>query len=271
METRRPAVAGQFYPGTAHELRRAVEQHLAISGQEPAPQSTVAIVAPHAGYVYSGSTAGFAYARVRGKRPSRVILLGCSHRYAIEYASVATDDAFETPIGTLAADRAFAASLAEEMRSISDEPHRYEHALEVQFPFIQSVLGNVPVVAVLFGGPPAEWHIRIGERLAELADPSDLVIASTDLSHYLREEEAHQVDKHTLDVLLSQDCVRFSTELKQETCSMCGGAAVVAAMAFSLKRGAREWSVLDYRTSAEMSGDYSRVVGYAAISMELEP
>ncbi len=270
MGTRKPFVAGQFYPGSSDELRRAVEQYLTISGQVSAPESVVAIVAPHAGYVYSGSTAGFAFARVRGKQPKRIVLLGCSHRYAIDHASVATDDAFETPLGMLAVDRAFADALACEVGSISDEPHHYDHAIEVQLPFIQLALGDIPIVPVLFGGPPREWHVRFGERLAEMTDPSDLVVASTDLSHFLREEEAHQVDKHTLDVLLSQDCARFSAALTQDTCSMCGGAAVVAAMAYALKRDAREWSVLDYRTSAEISGDYSRVVGYAAISMEIE-
>ncbi|HOV72446.1 MAG TPA: AmmeMemoRadiSam system protein B [Candidatus Hydrogenedentes bacterium] len=271
MGTRKPAVAGQFYPGTPNELRRTIEQCLAISGQEAAPEFVAAIVAPHAGYVYSGSTAGFAYARVRGKRPRRIVLMGCSHRYAIETASVATYDAYETPLGVLPADGAFAGILADECHSVSDEPHRYEHSLEVQLPFIQIAIGAVPVVPVLFGGPPGEWHVRFGERLAELIDPSDLIVASTDLSHYLREDQAHQVDKHTMDVLLIQDCTRFAKALAEDSCSMCGGAAVVAAMACALKRGAREWSILDYRTSAEMSGDYSRVVGYAAISMELQP
>jgi len=101
-----------------------------------------------------------------------------------------------------------------------------------------------------------------------MVDKSDLVVASTDLSHYLREEQANQIDKHTLEMVLGQDTATLSAGLRDGTCSMCGGAAVTMTMAFASACGATAWSLLDYRTSGPASGDYDRVVGYGAISME---
>jgi len=267
MATRRPAVAGQFYPARAEELQEEVEQYLKDAEVACAPESVVALVAPHAGYIFSAWTAGFAYASVRGKRPRRVILMGCSHRHLVPTASVYDTGAFETPLGDFPIDEAFAGELAQEWGSQSAQPHRDEHSLEVHLPFVGVALGFVPIVPVLFGSPPTQWHAEAGAKLAEMADDSDLVVASTDLSHFLRDEDAHQIDKRTLDAVLSRDTTGVIEGLQRDTYSMCGGSAVVAAMAYALARGAEEWSLLDYRTSAETSGDYNRVVGYAAITM----
>ena len=268
MSIRHPAVAGQFYPSDSRSLQRVVEQYISASEVEAVPERVAAIVVPHAGYIYSGPTAGFAYARVRGKTPKRVILIGCSHRYGIETASVYDTGSFQMPLGSFAIDEPFAQSLARKLGSTSNRPHIYEHALEVQLPFLWSALGNVPIVPVLFGGPAGDWHVTAGRILAEMVDDSDLVIASTDLSHYLSDDSAREIDAHTIDTVLFQDCGALIKGLLDATCSMCGGAAVVATMAFASARGATAWSTLDYRTSGEASGEYDRVVGYAAISME---
>ena len=273
MNIRKAAVADKFYPGDAHELRHLVEQYLSQTQVKAAPDSVAAIIAPHAGYVYSGPTAGFAYARARGKTPKRVILLGCSHQCGINRASVFDEGAFETPLGVFPIDEPFAKRLAEEWKSAGIEPHLGEHSLEVQLPFLSVALGETetPIVPILFGGPAGSWHVAAGETLARLADDSDLVVVSTDLSHYLSDEEAHQLDKQTLDTVLTRNCESVIQGLARGACSMCGGAAVVAAMAFARARNAIGWSLLDYRTSAAISKDYRRVVGYAALSMELEP
>lgn len=266
--TRKPGVAGQFYPREPHRLRETVEEHLEAATVSPAPERVVALVAPHAGYIYSGPTAGYAYARVRGKKPSRVVLLGCSHRHYVDTASVYTGGAFETPLGTMPIDDAFAQALAKKAESASVEPHLLEHSLEVQLPFLQMAIGHAPIVPVLFGARAGNWHGEFGAALAEMVDDSDLVVASTDLSHYLRQEEAERVDKESINAVLRQDWVAFNRESAAGRCSLCGTAAVTVAMAFALARSAKTWKLLDYRTSAAASGDYDRVVGYAAISME---
>ena len=267
-QVRRPAVAGQFYPAEPATLRRMAREYVDSARVEAVPDRVTAVVAPHAGYIYSGPTAGFAYARVEGKQPKRVILLGCSHRYHIETASVWTQGVFDTPVGAFPIDEPFAESLAIALESTSDEPHILEHALEVQLPFLAVTVGLVPVVPVLFGGPAGPWHAQAGERLAELVDPSDLVVASTDLSHYLDEARANAIDKRSIATVLEKDWQQFADGVENQTCSMCGASAVTAAMSFAQARGADFWHLLDYRTSGAASGDFRRVVGYAAISME---
>lgn len=268
MAARKPAVAGQFYPGDPRELRDSVAGYIADSHVVPAPERVVAVMSPHAGYIYSGPCAGFAFARVRGMKPKRVLLLGGSHRYAIKHASVYGKGGFDTPLGNFPVDEEFAAVAAKALYSQSDAPHLLEHSLEVQLPFLHVALGTVPIVPILFGAHPEAWHEEAGKQLAAMADDSDLLIASTDLSHYLSEEEANRIDRHTLEVVLGRNPAALGEGLRKGACSMCGGAAVTAAMSYAAARGATEWSLLDYRTSGAVSRDYDRVVGYGAVSME---
>ncbi|NUM54019.1 MAG: AmmeMemoRadiSam system protein B [Candidatus Hydrogenedentes bacterium] len=265
---RRPAVAGQFYPGEPDDLRDTVDSYLDAADVDPAPERVVTIVSPHAGYIYSGPTAGHAFARVRGKKPRRVVLIGCSHRYAIDSASVFASGEFMTPIGAFPVDEAFARALAGTIDSVSIEPHLPEHSLEVQLPFLARAIGLVPIVPVLFGSQAGPWHANAGEAIARMLDPDDLVVASTDLSHYLNEASANAIDRRSINAVLTKDWKAYAQGIRDRSCAMCGAAAVTAAMACAAALDAREWKLLDYRTSSAASGDYDRVVGYAAISME---
>lgn len=261
-------VAGMFYPADAGALRREVDQCLKAAQVSPAGEQVRALVVPHAGYMYSGATAGFSYARARGKCPTRVVLLGRSHRYHFEGPSVFTQGVFETPVADFPIDETFAAELAGTGASDSEEAHYAEHSLEVQLPFVHAVFGTVPIVPVLFGSDADDTHITFGRRLAAMLDSSDLVVASTDLSHYYPQEAANRLDKATLDAVLEQDCETMCRGFREDRYAMCGAPAVVATMACALARAAAAWRLLDYRTSADASGDYHRVVGYGAISME---
>ncbi len=266
--TRRAAVAGQFYPGDPMRLRTVVRDHMAASGVAPAPDATAVIIAPHAGYPYSGPTAGYAYRRIQGKAPKRVVLLGVSHRYALDKASVYSAGSFETPVGTFPVDSEFAGALAKETDSPGVEPHRLEHSLEVQLPFLEAAVGAVPIAPVLFGAPPLEWHAQFGQTLAAMVDKDDLLVISTDLSHFLGEEDANTIDQASIQAVLAGDWARFAQGACDGRFSMCGAAAVTAGMSYALAQGADRWRLLDYRTSARATGDRSRVVGYAALSME---
>jgi len=270
MSTRRPAVAGQFYPANPGELRETVDTCLDQATIEPAPSQVHAIIAPHAGYVFSGPTAAFSFQRVRGKEPKRVILLGCSHRYLIERASIYERGVFATPLTQLHIDEDFTRKLVDRIGTEPIEPHLAEHCLEVELPFLIQAIGEIPIVPILFSSPATEWHVRVGKILADMADEQDLLVASTDLSHYLNEEEANRIDHSTISAILAQDCHRVIVGLEEGSLSMCGGTAVVVAMSYALARGAKKWELLDYRTSGQAFGDHSRVVGYAAISMERE-
>jgi AmmeMemoRadiSam system protein B len=120
----------------------------------------------------------------------------------------------------------------------------------------------------LFGANASAWHAKAGEAIAEMADPGDLLIASTDLSHYHPQAEANALDTRSIDCLLTQDIAAYTSAVADGRCLMCGSSAVEAAMAYAKALGANDWKLLDYRTSAEASGDFDAVVGYAAVSME---
>ncbi len=165
-------------------------------------------------------------------------------------------------------DTAFLNNLAAEFPSELPQAHDYEHTLEVHIPFLQEALKQTLVAPVMFGTRAGDFHVEFGRRLADMLNPGDIVVASTDLSHFLSEKEANALDRHTIEVVLSGDIDRLIRELRNEICSMCGGAAVVAALACADAQDANTRILLDYRTSAQVSGDYGRVVGYAAIAIE---
>jgi AmmeMemoRadiSam system protein B len=265
---RAAAVAGQFYPASPEKLHHLVEALLEEAGEEAAPDRVVALVAPHAGYPYSGPAAAHAYARARGKRCGRVVLLGRSHHYGFPGAALECSGSWETPLGALAIDEDFARSLLPLGAKDLLAPHMPEHALEVHLPFLQVAMGDVPIVPVLFGSDADAWHEAFGRGLAALLEPDDLVVASTDLSHFLTEAQANVLDRHSLECILSKDYRNLAEEEERGECSMCGATAVFVAMICALACGADTWRLLDYRTSAAATGDFSRVVGYGAISME---
>jgi AmmeMemoRadiSam system protein B len=269
-KNRKPAVADVFYPGNPSVLHDTVSRFLKEAKSEPAAGTVRAIMVPHAGYVYSGLTAAHGFRRVAGHKPDRIILMGPSHHYPFPRASIATQETFETPLGTLPVDTDFTQVLIREWGNTCPESHEPEHCLEVELPFIQEVFGEVPIVPILFGSLPSAWHIEAGRQLAEHLGPNDLVVLSTDLSHYHPDEEARRLDAHSLECLLSKDCARYMREARSGMCAMCGATAVLVGMACALATGTRNWQVLDYTTSARAFGDRDRVVGYAAVSMETE-
>lgn len=262
-------VAGMFYPAESDRLRREVTEYLSQARVEPAPDRVVSAVVPHAGYIYSGPTAAHVYARIQGMHPKRVVILGRSHRNYFDGASIFDSGTFETPILDFPVDADAAEALKKGMPLAPLDCHFPEHSIEVQLPFLAVAIGAVPIVPILFGSDAGPFHIEFGRNLAGILEPEDLVIASTDLSHYLSQAQAKSLDKSSLDTILEQDCEALCRGLRSGVCSMCGAPAVVAAMACALERGARDWQLLDYRTSADASGDYERVVGYGAVSMEL--
>lgn len=269
MTVRPAALAGTFYPADGDALRRVVESHVGRSGVEPAAGTVAALVVPHAGYAYSGATAGCGYARVRGKRPGRIVLLGCSHRHRFPGVSLWPEGGYATPLGVAPVDEAFTARLAAVFGTTPPEPHGEENALETQVPFLQCLFAGTPMVPVLFGEGADEWHTEFGRTLAGMIDADDLVIASMDLSHYLTEEAANEMDGVTLDALLSGEPALLLGRLRRERNGMCGGAAVAAAVACAAARGAGRGMLLEYATSARAGGGTGRVVGYAAVSFEV--
>lgn len=269
MSKRHPAVSGQFYPSNPSTLLAQVSMYIEQSNIVPSSHQVTSIIAPHAGYMYSGPTAGFAFARIRNQKINRVILLGRSHRYYFDGLAICDYDSFLTPVGEFPIDIDFYNKLMKKLPCCSNSSHTYEHCLEVMLPFLFGSVGITPIVPILLGKEPLIEHHEYGNILASLCQDNDLLIASTDFSHYLPEEEANRIDNYTISLILEKDIIKIIDGIKNETCSMCGASAVVFAMGYASYFGNYDVHLLNYSTSGKTSGNYTAVVGYAAMSFEL--
>ena len=255
---RPPAVAGSFYPGDAATLAHTVE-HLLSNSRQHAFASPKALVVPHAGYVYSGSTAGAAYATLAANAAHihRVILLGPTHRVAVDGIALPTSDAFSTPLGQVRLDSEAIASIADLPQvEFCDRAHAFEHSLEVHLPFLQQVIPSFSLV------PLAVGHAS-PEAVAEVLDilwggPETLIVVSSDLSHFLPYETAQQVDSDTCRHILQLDA---SIHPEQA----CGAYPMNGLLLAARRHGLRP-SLLKSCNSGDTAGDRNRVVGYAAFS-----
>jgi MEMO1 family protein len=255
---RPPAVAGLFYPADAADLTRTVSDMLA---RVPAPTGAVpkAVIAPHAGYVYSGPIAAHAYALLAPARGTieRVVLLGPTHRVAVRGIAIPDVRAFSTPLGDVELDRpAIEAIRGMPQIVVSDEAHALEHSLEVHLPFLQSVLGSFKLAPLAVGyAQPSE----VAEVIEGLwGGPETLIVVSSDLSHYLGYAEANAIDRETCDAVLA-----LKTDIDHE--QACG-ATPVAGLALAARHKKLRPELLDRRNSGDTAGDKRRVVGYASFA-----
>jgi AmmeMemoRadiSam system protein B len=256
---RAPAVAGLFYPDDAGELRDTVVEHLARASVDggPAPK---ALIAPHAGYIYSGDTAAHAYRTLADRSAAirRVVLVGPSHRVYLRGVALPTSRAFATPLGRVEVDSELRRELLAEGLAIeADAPHALEHCLEVQLPFLQVLLGDFTILP-LVGGDASAAHVgAILERL--WGDPHTLIVASSDLSHYHAYEDAERRDRITC-----ADILAYATTLTGE--QACGAVALNG-LAYAARRRGLHISQLARCNSGDTAGDRQRVVGYAAFAL----
>ncbi|MDP1900342.1 MAG: AmmeMemoRadiSam system protein B [Rubrivivax sp.] len=274
MNTYRPAaVAGSFYPADPEALRQALAGHLAsaaasaaVATAGEADRPPKLIVVPHAGYIYSGDVAALAYAplaRWRG-RITRVVLLGPVHRVAVRGLAAPTVSAFETPLGRVPLDAVALASL-KDLRQVvwTDLPHAHEHSLEVQLPFLQTVLGSGFSLVPLAVGQASPTEVaEVLERL--WGGEETLVVVSSDLSHYLPYAQAQAVDRATVQRML-----QFATDLRGE--QACGAAPLNGALLTARRHGLAS-RLLGLRNSGDAAaGDGHRVVGYGALAFDAAP
>ena len=259
--TRRPAVAGLFYPDDAEAL--AAEVKGLLDGVQPAADAGVvtrrprALIVPHAGYRYSGPVAASAYASLTPFAPeiSRVVLLGPAHRVYLQGMAVPSDAVFRTPLGDVPVD----VDLVERVArlpgvAVGDEPHAREHSLEVQLPFLQVVLGKFSIVPIVVGNCAGEEVTQVLEALCDV--PETLFVISSDLSHYLPFDAARALDAET-----SRAIVACRGDITPD--EACGAHAVNGLLRFA---GTHHLQCLqlDVRNSGDIAGDRSQVVGYGA-------
>ena len=260
METavRPAAVAGMFYPGAATVLATVVHAYLA-DGRSGAGRLPKALIVPHAGYVYSGLVAASAYRRVAAGRGSirRVVLLGPVHRVPVRGLALPAASAFATPLGAVGVDaQAAAAALELPQVRVSEAAHALEHSLEVQIPFLQSVLDDFRIVPFAVGDASAEEVAEVIELL--WGGPETLVVVSSDLSHYHAYAMAQKIDRGTATAILALD----NALDHEQAC----GATPINGFALCARHHGLEPELLDLRNSGDTAGDKSRVVGYAAFA-----
>jgi len=253
---RDPAVAGFFYPDSAAELHATIEILLerARPHSGPAPK---ALIAPHAGYVYSGAVAASAYARLIPYRDryTRVVLLGPCHRVACRGLASSGADVFRTPLGDVPLDVEAIASLETPEVRVYAQAHELEHSLEVQLPFLQVVLGRFTLVPLVVGMTTAETVAAVLGTL--WGGEETLIVISSDLSHYLRYDEARERDHLTCEAI---ECCDASHIGYEDAC----GATPVSGLLIEAKRRGMQVATLDLCNSGDTAGDKNRVVGYGA-------
>jgi len=272
---RPPGVAGGFYPADAKQLQEEIDRLIAQAQAPEIRAPLVALISPHAGYMYSGGVAAYGYSLLKGREIKRVVVISPSHFEAFPFASVYDGDAYETPLGPVPVDKEFAKKLARSSRLIrlSDRGHRVvkgraEHSLEVQLPFLQRVLGEFTLVPVVMGDQTYETCRALGVALAKLIEePGTLIVASSDLSHYHPYKQAVKLDHKVIQAIEDWDYLSLHRSLEQRIWEACGGGPIVAAMMAAERLGANEVKILKYANSGDVTGDRSRVVGYVSIAL----
>ncbi len=257
--TRPAAVAGMFYPASASELRRQVGALLADANVERRAPAPKALIAPHAGYVYSGPVAASAYAQLApiAARLRRVVLLGPAHRVPVRGLALPSVQHFATPLGEIAVDIEATRGLRALPQVVESTPaHAAEHSLEVHLPFLQHLLGEFTLVPLVVGDATSAEVAEVLELL--WGDEQTLVVISSDLSHYLPYDTARHTDRATIERVLA-----LQPGLHHE--QACGATPVNGLLQFAQRRGLRA-EILDLRNSGDTAGDRSRVVGYAAVA-----
>ena len=280
MKVRSPCQAGAFYSGTKSSLTKQIEicfRHKFGPGKLPevnrnGKRSIVALVCPHAGYMYSGAVAANSYYALAGDGvPQTCVILGPNHTGMGSGVSIMMEGAWETPLGVSSIDTETAKKIQQQtkMIDIDESAHRLEHSIEVQLPFLQYVYGlNLKFVPVCMMMQDLTTSIEVGEAVSNAVDGMNtVVIASSDMTHYESQTAASKKDRLVIESILSLDEESLQKVVESQSISMCGYGPVTAAVRAAKLLGAKTASLLSYKTSGDVTGDTSSVVGYASISI----
>ena len=267
-EIREPAVAGSWYPGNPEILSRDVKRYFENSKKEKVEGEIVALVSPHAGYMYSGQVAAYAYKLIEGKSFDTVIIVAPSHQAFFKGASIYDRGGYRTPLGVVSVDVEFSKKMMEKWKGIQfiPEAHSKEHSLEIQIPFLQTILKTFKLVPIVME-PEWSWEScqPLASAISETARGKNvLIVASSDLSHFHSYDEAVRLDHIILNHVGRFDTEGLHRDLRSGRCEACGGGPILTIMLVAKALGANKGKVLKYLNSGDVTGDRSRVVGYAA-------
>ena len=263
---RKPFVDGQFYPAGREKLRETIA---GMIDPDAAPKTSIAVVAPHAGYIYSGAVAGAVFSSVQ--IPGTCVILGPAHREIEPLAAIQVRGSWVTPLGESRVDESLASRILAGCPLVeeNDEAHLGEHSIEVELPFIQYFRGDAAIVPISVSHLARYADLEaLGRALAgAIRDEGreTLIVASTDMSHYVSQKTAEKKDMTAIRRVLDLDPAGLFETVTAERISMCGFQPTAAALVAALALGASKAELVRYRTSGDASGDYTQVVGYAGI------
>ncbi|HEY3236300.1 MAG TPA: AmmeMemoRadiSam system protein B [Polyangiaceae bacterium] len=264
--SREPAVAGRFYPSDPVRLTAEVDEYLV--GEQPA--EALALVAPHAGYMYSGKIAGRTYSAVRV--PAHAIVICPNHTGFGVKRSVWSSGSWMLPVGEVAVDASLAGRLCDEACLEADEDaHLAEHAIEVQLPFLRASAPGISVVPICLARLSYADCVQVGQGIARVveerraAGEQVLLVASTDMSHYISAEQARRLDQMAIEQILKIDPEGLYQTVTRHSISMCGYIPTTVVLAAAKQLGGQRCELIAYGNSGDASGDHARVVGYAGL------
>jgi AmmeMemoRadiSam system protein B len=271
----RPSILeGRWYPKDPMALSKMVEGFLKEAGEGVCQGRLMALVVPHAGYVYSGQVAAHGYALLKGLSIHRVILVGPSHRARFSGVSVNLQGGYETPLGVVPVDQPFGKRLIHESNIIRWIPkaHGQEHSLEIQLPFLQKVVPSFQIVPILMGTQNWETCRILSQAIIKTLGPSPgtLLLASTDLSHFHSYTKAKALDRIFIDLVRNMEPRALSSALSQRETEACGGGPTVTVLLAAREVGAKRACILSYANSGDVTGDHSRVVGYLSAAITIQ-
>lgn len=262
---RHPIVAGQFYPAQASRLSRMIS---GMVDEQAEKEDVIGVVSPHAGYQYSGPVTAAAISRIKLK--DTFVILGPNHTGMGKALSIMTGGSWETPLGSIEIDTELAGQILTASRYLEedDKAHQYEHSIEVQIPFLQYFSKDFRIVPVAFSYHSPAAYKDIGRAIARAVKGTEkgvVIIASSDMTHYEPQESARQKDNKAIEAILDLDEDELLRRVDEFGISMCGYAPTVALITAAKALGATRADLVRYQTSGDVTGDYSSVVGYAAI------
>lgn len=266
---RYPAVANQFYPGDAVELNAMLKKYFETANVKE--KGVKAIIAPHAGYIYSGAVAAYSYKALKQshEKMPKIVVLGPNHTGMGSLISTSFEN-WETPIGLAECDVDLAKKIIKESGIIDadENAHRFEHSIEVQLPFLHYIYGKrIKFVAICMAMQDAKTATEIGKAIAKI-DKNIVVIASSDFTHYESAVSATKKDSEAIKFIEKLDVDGFQKSIQKTGASVCGYGPIMAAMSFAKEAGAKQGKLLKLANSGNVSGDYGAVVDYAAVVME---
>ena len=264
MKIRHQQVAGYFYPAEKEKLQQDISLLLNVAKPEKSFNKIFGIVSPHAGYVYSGKTAAYVYNLIKDKNYKNVIVISPSHAEYFPGICIYDGDAYETPLGIVEINNEMSDRIITNSKIIFKgvQGHRREHALEVQIPFLQSVLKDFKLVPIVMGDQSKMFVDHLAEKISEVVDEETLVVASSDMSHFYDSEEANRLDSIVEKRINDFDFEQLLKDLDDHECEACGGGPIAAMMKAASLKNITKSMVINRSDSGDVTGDKSEVVGY---------